>query len=56
MILSCFVLGLSVRKVSEALLPILGRPISPDTVSTVAKLNAVVGAFHARRLRTSTVC
>jgi transposase-like protein len=32
MILSCFVLGLSVRKVSEALLPILGRPISPDTV------------------------
>ena len=37
MILSCFVLGLSVRKVSEALLPILGRPISPATVSTVAK-------------------
>ncbi|MFO1056685.1 MAG: transposase [Dongiaceae bacterium] len=36
MILSCFVLGLSVRKVSEALLPILGRPISPATVSTVA--------------------
>ncbi|MFO1061846.1 MAG: transposase [Dongiaceae bacterium] len=36
MILSCFS-GLSVRKVSEALLPILGRPISPATVSTVAK-------------------
>jgi putative transposase len=52
MILSCFVLGLSVRKVSQALLPILGRPISPATVSTVAKqLDAVVAAFHARSLR-----
>ena len=51
MILSCFVLGLSVRKVSEALLPVLGRPISPATVSTVAKqLDAVVGAFHRRPL------
>jgi transposase-like protein len=52
MILSCFVLGLSVRKVSEALLPILGRPISPATVSTVAKqLDAVVAAFHERPLK-----
>ena len=52
MILACFVLGLSVRKVSEALLPILGRPISPATVSTVAKqLDAVVAAVHARPLR-----
>jgi transposase-like protein len=52
MILSCFVLGLSVRKVSEALLPILGRPISATTVSTVAKqLDAVVAAFHARPLK-----
>jgi putative transposase len=52
MILACFVLGLSVRKVSEALLPILGRAISPATVSTVAKqLDAVVAAFHARPLR-----
>ena len=51
MILACFVLGLSVRKVSEALLPILGRPISPATVSTIAKqLDAVVAAFHARPL------
>src|SRR5215470_1592817 len=51
MILSCFVLGLSVRKVSQALLPVLGRPISPATVSTVAKqLDAVVAAFHARPL------
>jgi transposase-like protein len=52
MILSCFVLGLSVRKVGEALLPILGRPISPATVSTVAKqLDALVAAFHARPLK-----
>lgn len=52
MILACFVLGLSTRKVGEALLPILGRPISPATVSTVAKqLDAVVAAFHARPLR-----
>lgn len=51
MILACFVLGLSTRKVGEALLPILGRPISPATVSTVAKqLDAVVAAFHARPL------
>jgi putative transposase len=52
MILACFVLGLSTRKVGEALLPILGRPISPATVSTVAKqLDAVVAAFHARPLQ-----
>lgn len=52
MILACFVLGLSVRKVGEALRPILGQPISPATVSTVAKqLDAVVAAFHARPLR-----
>jgi putative transposase len=52
MILACFVLGLSVRKVSEALLPILGRPISPSTVSAIAKqLDAVVAAFHARPLK-----
>ncbi|HEX5233089.1 MAG TPA: IS256 family transposase [Bradyrhizobium sp.] len=51
MILACFVLGLSTRKVGEALLPILGRPISPATVSTVARqLDAVVAAFHARPL------
>jgi hypothetical protein len=32
MILACFVLGLSVRKVSQALLPILGRPIIESNV------------------------
>jgi transposase-like protein len=51
MILSCFVLGMSVRKVSEALPPVLGRPVSPATVSTIAKqLDAVVAASHARPL------
>ena len=51
MILSCFVLGLSTRKVGEALLPILGRSISPAPVSQVARqLDAVVAAFHARPL------
>jgi putative transposase len=52
MILACFVLGLSTAKVGKALLPILGRPVSPATVSTVAKqLDAVVAAFHARPLK-----
>ena len=58
MILSCFVLGLSTRKVGEALLPILGRPVSPATVSQVAKqLDAAVAAFHrAAAARTATAC
>ena len=38
MILACFVLGLSTRKVAVALQPVLGRRISPGTVSQVAKL------------------
>jgi transposase-like protein len=51
MILACFVLGLSTRKVAIALLPILGRRISAATVSDVAKtLDAAVAAFHRRRL------
>ena len=37
---------------ARRLLPILGRPVSPATVSTVAKqLDAVVAAFHARPLK-----
>jgi putative transposase len=52
MILSCFVFGLSTRKVATALLPVLGRPVSPQTVSRVAKtLDAAVAAFHRRRLQ-----
>ncbi len=52
MILACFVLGLSTRKVAGALLPILGRKISAGTVSAVAKsLDAAVAAFHRRPLK-----
>src|SRR3972149_6702982 len=51
MILGCFVLGLSTRKVGEALLSVLGERISPSTVSIVAKtLDKAVEAFHRRRL------
>jgi transposase-like protein len=51
MILSCFVFGLSTRKVATALLPVLGRPVSAQTVSRVARtLDAAVAAFHRRRL------
>lgn len=51
LILSCFVLGLSTRKVGESLLAILGERVSASTVSQVAKtLDAAVAAFHQRRL------
>ncbi|HZD25508.1 MAG TPA: IS256 family transposase [Alphaproteobacteria bacterium] len=51
MILACFLLGLSTRKVAIALLPVLGRPVSPATVSAVARqLDAAVAAFHRRPL------
>lgn len=36
LILACFVFGVSTRKVAEVLLPILGEPVSPSTVSRVA--------------------
>lgn len=52
MILAGFVLGLSTRKVGEALLPLLGCTISAATVSRVAKiLDASVAAFHRRPLK-----
>jgi putative transposase len=52
MILACFLLGLSTRKVAAALLPVLGRPVSPATVSALARqLDAAVAAFHRRPLR-----
>jgi len=37
MILACFILGLSTRKVGEALSPVFGEIVSPSTVSRVAK-------------------
>jgi Transposase and inactivated derivatives len=52
MILGCFVLGLSTRKVAEALLPVLGEAVSSTTVSRVAKsLDRAVEAFHRRPIR-----
>jgi putative transposase len=52
MILSCFVLGLSTRKVAQALLPVLGEPVSATVVSRVAKsLDGAVQAFHRRPLK-----
>ena len=52
MILACFVLGLSTRKVASALLPVLDRRISAGTVSQVAKtLDSAVAAFHRRPLK-----
>ena len=54
MILSCFVLGLSTRKVSHALMPVLGESVSATTVSRVSKiLDASVVAFHRRPIRRS---
>ena len=50
-ILAGFVLGLSTRKVGEALLALLGRRVSAATVCRVARtLDATVDAFHARPL------
>ena len=52
MILACFVLGISTRKVAQALLPVLGEPVSATTVSRVAKsLDQAVEAFHRRLIR-----
>jgi putative transposase len=52
MILACFVLGISTRKVSQALLPVLGEPVSATTVSRVAQsLDTAVTAFHLRPLK-----
>jgi putative transposase len=51
-ILAGFVLGLSTRKVGETLLALLGRKVSPNTVSQVAKtLDTAVAAFHRRPLQ-----
>lgn len=52
MILCCFVLGISTRKVAQALLPVLGEAVSATTVSRVAKtLDGAVEAFHRRPIR-----
>jgi len=47
MILALFVLGISTRKIAQALLPVLGEPVSATTVSRVAKsLDTAGAAFH----------
>jgi len=54
MILSCFVLGLSTRKVAQAVLPVLGEPVSAGTVSRIAeRLDESVRAFHRRTIKRS---
>ena len=51
LILRCFTLGLSTRKVGEALIPLLGERVSASTVSRVAKqLDAAVLSYHLRPL------
>jgi len=53
LILACFLLGLSTRKVGIALMTLLGEKVSPQTVSRVSKiLDRAVSAFHERRLTT----
>ena len=52
LILACFVLGISTRKVAQALLPVLGEPVSATTVSRVAQsLDTAVAAFHLRPIK-----
>lgn len=51
LIMACFVLGMSTRKVSTALLSLLGERVSASTVSEVAKkLDHAVRQYHGRKL------
>jgi transposase-like protein len=51
LIMACFVLGMSTRKVSTALLSLLGERVSASTVSEVAKrLDHAVRGYHERNL------
>jgi len=51
LIMACFVLGMSTRKVSTALLSLLGERVSASTVSEVAKkLDHAVRRYHGRKL------
>ncbi len=51
LILLSFLFGLSTRKVGQALLPILGEPVSHTTVSQIGKqLDRAVQAYHQRPL------
>jgi transposase-like protein len=49
--MACFVLGMSTRKVSTALLSLLGERVSASTVSEVSKgLDDAVRRYHERKL------
>jgi putative transposase len=51
LIMACFVLGMSTRKVSTALFSLLGERVSASTVSEVAKkLDQAVKRYHERKL------
>lgn len=51
LIMACFVLGMSTRKVSTALFSLLGEKVSASTVSEVAKrLEHAVRRYHRRKL------
>jgi transposase-like protein len=51
LMMACFVLGMSTRKVSTALLSLLGEKVSASTVSEVAKrLDYAVRRYHERKL------
>jgi len=51
LIMACFILGMSTRKVSTALLSLLGEGVSASTVSEVAKrLDHAVRRYHGRKL------
>ena len=51
LIMVCFVLGMSTRKVSTALFSLLGERVSASTVSAVAKkLDHAVRRYHERKL------
>jgi len=51
LIMACFVLGMSTRKISTALLSLLGERVSASTVSEVAKkLDHAVRRYHERKL------
>src|SRR5512135_2338465 len=51
LIMACFVLGMSTRKVATALLSLLGERVSASTVSAVAKkLDKAVKRYHERKV------
>ena len=51
LMMACFVLGMSTRKVSTALLSLLGERVSASTVSEVSKrLDDAVRRYHERKL------